>query len=376
VKLLVPVGTRPEIVKLAPVVRTLAARPDVEVRTIATGQHYDPALTDSFYARFKLQPDATWQLEGGEADRVATMMRLAWNELEASRPSAVLLLGDTYTVPVFSLAARRHGVPVVHLEAGLRSFNSLSMEEVNRKTAAALASLHFAPTPLAARFLADEGVGDERIKVVGNPVIDVLRQSGVQRRAPAARQGVVVTAHRRTNVDDPARLRRLEQLLRRLASELAPVTLPLHPRTRARLDEAGALEALGETPGLELCDPLPYGEMLELVARSRVVVTDSGGLQEEASWFRVPVVVLRHSTPRWEGVQAGTSVLTGLDVTRAVEAARRFASPAEQARSADAPCPYGDGHSARRIADALTDPATAPLLRLDEPDLRDERTPA
>ena len=142
-------------------------------------------------------------LEGDEAERVGRMLTLAYRELADRRPDMVLVLGDTYTVPLFCLAARRHRVPVVHLEAGLRSLNPTSMEEVNRRVGAATASLHLAPTDLAARFLLEEGVEPERIRVVGNPVVDVLLDLGVRRRPPDQRHGVVITAHRATNVDDP-----------------------------------------------------------------------------------------------------------------------------------------------------------------------------
>jgi UDP-N-acetylglucosamine 2-epimerase (non-hydrolysing) len=259
-------------------------------------------------------------------------------------------------------------VPVAHIEAGLRSFNPTSMEEVNRKTAAALASLHLAPTPLAARFLEQEGVPRERVRVVGNPVIDVLREAGVAARAPHERRGVVITAHRPTNVDDPGRLALLVEILRELAISLPPVTFPVHPRTRARLLEAGALAALESQHGLTLTEPLPYEQMLALISRSQVVVTDSGGLQEEASWLGIPTVVLRRSTPRWEGVKAGAAVLTGLDVDRAVHAATHLATPAEQERVSAIGCPYGDGRTGERIAATLTEPAVTQLLRLEEPD--------
>ncbi len=370
-RILVAVGTRPEIIKLAPVARELRARPGLDVRVVATGQHYDPALVDVLHERMGLSVDATWSLQGDEAQRTGAMLTMALDEVRASAPDVVLVLGDTNTVPLFCLAGRRHGAAIAHVEAGLRSFNARSMEEVNRRAAAALASLHFAPTELAARFLADEGVPAERVHVVGNPIVDVLRDSGVRGLAPEARGGVVVTAHRPSNVDDPERLERLVALLGELAANLAPVVFPVHPRTRARLEGAGALGALQAVEGLTLLHPVPYLDMLELIAGARVVVTDSGGLQEEAAWLGTPVVVLRSSTPRWEGVHAGTSILTGLDVERALAAATAFATPAEQARVHAVPCPYGDGHAARRIADVLTDPLTAPLLALDEPDLRE-----
>lgn len=367
-KILVPLGTRPEIVKLAPVVRALHRHPELEVRTVATGQHYDRSLADVFYEELGLRVDATWKLQGDEGARVGEMMTRAHAEVGASRPSLVLLLGDTYTVPVFCLAARRHVVPIAHIEAGLRSFNPTSIEEANRRAAAALASLHLAPTPLAARFLQAEGVPRERVKIVGNPVIDVLREAGVARRPPEERAGVVVTAHRASNVDDPARLAELVELVRRLAATFATVTFPVHPRTRARLLVAGALRALEGTPRLNLTGPLPYRQMLALIARSRVVVTDSGGLQEEAAWLGIPTVVLRRSTPRWEGVKSGAALLTGLYVDRAVDAAIHLASPAEQKRVWSLRCPYGDGHTGERIATTLADPAVARLLRLEEPD--------
>lgn len=373
-KVLVAFGTRPEIVKLAPVIRALRAR-GFDVTTVATGQHYDPALTDVFYAALGVKPDVEWELAGDDAQRVGEILTRATRLVGEQRPDLVVTLGDTHTVPLFSLASRRHGVPAVHVEAGLRSFNETSMEEVNRKVADTLASLHLAPTEQAARFLLAEGVEPKRIRVVGNPVIDVLQEMEVSPVPPSARAGIVVTAHRATNVDDPERLDRLVQLLRRLAEELGPVTFPVHPRTRRRLEDGGHLPSLVH-PQLRLLDPVPYDQMLRLVSGALVVVTDSGGLQEEASWLGVPVVVLRHSTPRWEGVRAGTSVLTGLDVELVVAAVRRFCDADEQARVAAAPCPYGDGRAAARIADVLADPDTSPLLRMEEPDFVGREAPA
>jgi len=372
-KVLVPLGTRPEIVKLAPVVRALRER-GISVRIVATGQHYDPSLTDTFFEDLGLVPDDRWSLPADEAARVGAILTRAWGELAANRPDLVLVLGDTYTVPLFCMAARRHRVPVAHVEAGLRSFNETSMEEVDRKIAAATCALHFAPTDMAARFLTAEGVPAARVRVVGNPVIDVLRERGVVACEPDERDHVLVTAHRSTNVDDPERLEALVSLVARLADEVAPVTFPVHPRTRDRLEAAGALDRLA-SPRIRLLPPVPYDEMLNLLAHARVAVTDSGGLQEEASWLGVPVVVLRRSTPRWEGVVSGGSVLVGLDVELALAEARRLTSPGEQRRIAALPCPYGDGHSAKRIAETLADPEVAPLLAIEEPDYVGKEAP-
>jgi UDP-N-acetylglucosamine 2-epimerase (non-hydrolysing) len=368
VKILVAFGTRPEIVKLAPVTHVLA-RHGHSVRVVFTGQHTDPRLADDFLTDLGLVPDDIWNLPADEAARVGALLTAAYEELAAHPCDAVLLLGDTHTVPLFALAARRFGVPVVHVEAGLRSFNPRSLEESHRRTAAALASLHFAPTDLAARFLDAEGVDPRRVIVVGNPVTDTLAQWGPPGVPVAERAGVLFTAHRATNVDSDDGLAAIALTVARLAHDVGPVTFPVHPRTDARLRATGARAVLSAMPGVTLTAPLRYRAMLEAIASARVVVTDSGGLQEEASWFGVPVVVLRQSTPRWDGVLLGTTVLAGLDASRAVDAARAFSSLAEQTRVDAVPCPYGDGHVSERLASSLDDPAVLDLLTLDEPDL-------
>ena len=364
-RVLVACGTRPEFVKLAPVVAEMRSS-GFEVRTVATGQHYDQAMSDSFFDELGLVPDERFDLEGDDAKRLGGLVEQAERELAQGRPELVVVLGDTNTVPAYGLAARRQRVPVVHLEAGLRSFNETSMEEVNRKVAAAVARLQLAPTGLAERFLRAEGVPAERVRVVGNPVIDVLRRLGATPRRREERTHILVTAHRATNVDNPSRLERLVSLVERLAAELGPVVFPLHPRTRARLREA-SLEARLGAGRIELSDPVSYTTMLELLATSCLVVTDSGGLQEEASYFGVPVLVLRTSTPRWEGVCLGTARLVGLDVEAAIRAAERFVEPAELARVASVACPYGDGHTAERVTALLADDDVFRMLSIEEP---------
>lgn len=367
-RLLVAFGTRPEMVKLAPVVDTLRQRGH-EVRVLATGQHADPRLADDIFAELGLEPDETWALPVHEAERVGALLTGAYRELADRRPDAVLVLGDTHTVPVFALAARRFRVPMIHLEAGLRSYNDCSLEEGHRLIAAALAALHLAPTELAAERLRAEGIEPRRIVVVGNPVTDALARVGPARKATSERRGIVVTAHRATNVDDPVRLRSLVGCIMRLGREVGTVTFPVHPRTAARLRETGFDRLLVDHPAVAIGSPLSYGQMLDAVSSAQVVVTDSGGLQEEAAWYGVPVVVLRSSTPRPEGVIAGTTILVGLDPGRAVEAARSFASDAAQHWVAAQPCPYGDGHVSERIAALLHEPATAALLERHEPAL-------
>jgi UDP-N-acetylglucosamine 2-epimerase (non-hydrolysing) len=360
-------------VKLAPVVHALTERGH-DVVKIATGQHYDASLTDTFFEELGMHPHDRWVLPDTESARVGAILALAYDCVEAIKPDLVLVQGDTYTVPLFCMAARRHRVPIAHLEAGLRSFNDTSMEEVDRKIAAAIAQVHFAPTAMAASFLAREGVDPARVHVVGNSVLDVLRARGATARPFGQRAGVVVTAHRATNVDNPARLAALVQILLRLQDEVGPVTFPVHPRTYRRLDAVGAARQLGDA-GIDLRGPVPFDTMLDLLAGARVVVTDSGGLQEEASWLRVPVVVMRRSTPRWEGIEAGSAVLTGLDVERTVAAVRHLATDTEQERVAAVPCPFGDGFTSQRVADILDEPATMAQLALEEPDFLDQPVP-
>jgi len=374
-RILVPFGTRPEIVKLAPVIEALHGAGH-DVHSVATGQHDDPMLSEAFFADLTVDPDVRHVLPEGESARIGVLVAHAYEDVPRVEPDVVVVLGDTNTVPAYALAARRFGVPVAHLEAGLRSFNPRSLEEVNRRVGGVTASLQLAPTELAARFLRDEGIPPERIRVVGNPITDVLLRLAPPPRPPDDRHGVVVTAHRATNVDDPARLARLVELLRGLATDVGSVRFPVHPRTRARLEETGALATLERTPGLQLEPPLRYADMLDAVAGARVVVTDSGGLQEEASWFGVPVVVLRTTTPRWEGVLAGTARLTGLDVDAARTAVRELGEATAQEHAAGLPCPYGDGHVAARVVDALADAERRGLLGITEPALGAALPPA
>jgi UDP-N-acetylglucosamine 2-epimerase (non-hydrolysing) len=366
VRITVPIGTRPEVIKLALVVHALRDAGH-EVRCIATGQHTDPRMAGHLFEAMGCPPDATWDLSGSEGQRVGTLLGLAFDELERYRPDAVLVLGDTYTAPLTAMAARRHGVGVIHLEAGLRSFNERSMEELNRRMMADLATVHLAPTEMAASFLSAEGVSPDRIRVVGNPVIDALAASGVSRIPVEDRRGVLITAHRATNVDDPVRLAELVTLVRQLGQELGPVVFPVHPRTQVRLEDAGLLAVIASAPGVELMEPLPYEDLLVRLATSRLVVTDSGGLQEEASYFGVPAVVLRATTPRWESVESGAVRLTGLDAERAMSAARVFTSPEELRRVDALPCPYGSGDTAQRVVNALNQPELRAILSPAEP---------
>lgn len=369
-------GTRPEVVKIGPVVHALRAA-GAKVTVVATGQQSDPALIDATFAAAGLRPDVTWDLGNGSyLERAGALYAAALIHLDGLGDSAAAIVqGDTTTVPMVAHAARRMLVPVIHVEAGLRSLNQQSLEETNRKFAAAAASIHFAPTEMAAGFLAKEGVEPHRVFVVGNTACDALLQSGVQRTPLEDRLGTVVTAHRATNVDNPERLATIVDTIIELAEMNGPVTFPLHPRSDGRLKEFGLYEKLANAPGVNLIPPLPYGEMLEALSKCRLIVTDSGGLQEEAAWFGVPVIVMRFSTPRWEGVKAGTAVLAGVSKEKVLTAAERLLGDEAQAHAANVPCPYGVGDTGEQIARVLTGPDVDDLLKLDEPDYTDGSLP-
>lgn len=360
-------GTRPELIKGAPVVRGLQDA-GVDTVTIGTGQH-DGAMRDDHLGALGLTLDEAWTLPATR-HRVDELGPRVREVLERIRPDAVVVVGDTDTVRTGALVGADLGIGVVHVEAGLRSLNPRSREERTRRVVAAVAHLHAAPTPLAAQWLLREGVRPDRIAVTGNPIIDVLAGLGLGRVGIEERRGILFSAHRATNVDDSARLEDLVAILRELVRDFGPVVFPIHPRTADRLAAAGVnLERIG----VDRRPPLPFDELVRTLRRCRLVVTDSGGLQEEASFFGVPVVVLRRSTPRWESVGAGVAELAGTEVARALAAARRLTAPAAQARAAAAPCPYGDGRAGVAIARFVVEHADC--LADSEPDWRDREVP-
>ena len=375
-RILVPFGTRPEIVKLAPVVTALR-KAGHHVTAVHTGQHASAAMSANIADEAGLVPDIARHLSPERDQRVGQLHSDALHIIREERPELVLVLGDTDTVPAYALAARRHGVPFAHLEAGLRSFNARSVEELNRRIATAGAAIHFAPTARARSFLLFEGVVDQRIFVVGNPIVDTLTLGGWTSVFHGQRRGVLVTAHRPTNVDDSTRLARLVGLINELARHIGPVLFPVHPRTEEKLSQGNLRREFVQN--VALVGPLEHREVIDRLRHAQIVVTDSGGLQEEAAFFGVPVVVLRGSTPRWEGVENGSAVLASLatdeGASLALAAARRLVAPVSLARVASLACPYGDGTTSTKVAEIFSDPTTDDLLALDEPTFGDGDLP-
>ncbi len=350
-KVLTVVGNRPQFVKAAAVSRILRER--AEEVLIHTGQHYDDEMSAVFFAELGVpRPRVELDLgRGSNTEQTARMLSALAPLIAEHAPDRVLVYGDTNSTLAGGLAAAQAGIPVAHVEAGMRSFDRRMPEELNRVLTDHLSDLLLCSSQVPADRLRAEQVAG-RIEVVGDVMVDVAllvqpraRADDAPLRAAGVRPGeyVLVTAHRAGNVDDPARLRGLVDLL--LALPL-PAVLPLHPRTGARLDAAGWLDELQAVPHIRLTPPLGYLAFTSLLTRARAMLTDSGGVQKEAYLAGVPCVTLRDTTEWTETVDAGWNVLVDLDASAALAALDRPAP-------ADRPQLYGDGQAGGRVVDAL-----------------------
>jgi UDP-N-acetylglucosamine 2-epimerase (non-hydrolysing) len=363
-RVLVVVGTRPEGIKLAPVLEALAGRPEVEARLALTGQHTD--LLDQVLAVFGLRPD--WDLgimrEGQDLYDVAHGCLDGLRRVVAEwRPEVVLVQGDTATVFFGALVCYFERTRVGHVEAGLRSGDKWRPypEELFRRMAGVLADLHFAPTAEARANLLAEGVAPERIHLTGNTVVDALQRvaaaggevkdEALRSALASGRRLVLVTAHRRESFGAP--LREAFTGIRELADRFPEVEFvyPVHPNPNVR---GPAEEVLAGHPRIRLTRPLDYLDLVRGLRGAALVITDSGGIQEEAPSFGTPVLVLRDVTERPEGVRAGVARLVGTSRERIVtEAARLLSSEQARAEMVGASNPYGDGRAGERIADVV-----------------------
>jgi UDP-N-acetylglucosamine 2-epimerase (non-hydrolysing) len=345
----VVLGTRPEIIKLAHIIRLLGPA----ARVVHTGQHYDPALSGVFFHAFGLD-DPTITLDIGGLSRGAQIGE-AVASLDAhfgvDRPLAVVVQGDTNTTMAAALAANAREIPIVHVEAGLRSHDRAMPEEHNRVITDHLADLLLAPTEIARSNLLAEGIRDHRIVVTGNTVIEAVKSllptaeqriELLRRFGLSARGFVLSTFHRPENVDRPETF---ATILHELAGLGVPVVLPLHPRSRAQAEQHGLTDLLGK---LMVVDPIGYQDFLGLLAECAVAVADSGGVQEEVSVVKRPVVVVRNSTERPEVIGTfAERVAPGPEIGRIV--ARWLADlPAVHRRLSLIPSPYGEGQASER----------------------------
>jgi UDP-GlcNAc3NAcA epimerase len=352
VKILTVVGNRPQFIKAAAVSGPL--REQHEEMLIHTGQHYDDSLSRVFFNELGLaRPDRELGIGGGTNTSQCARMLVALEPLlREQRPDAVLVYGDTNSTLAGALSARQAGVAVVHVEAGMRSFDRTMPEELNRVLTDHLGDLLLCSSETAAANLRAESVAG-RIVLVGDVMVDVaLSRPASGPQAPEAPEAhglrpgayVLLTAHRAGNVDDPDRLRALVELVRALP---LPVLFPVHPRTRARLRDAGLETELAQAEGVQLTEPLGYVEFSGLLRQARAILTDSGGVQKEAYLAGVPCVTLRANTEWVETVEAGWNTLVDLDAAAAVAALEREPPAAR-------PPLYGDGHAGERCVQAIS----------------------
>src|SRR3954467_4415305 len=346
------VGNRPQFVKAAAVSRLL--REQVDELIVHTGQHYDDDLSRVFFEELSIPaPDRELDAGGGtNTAQTARILGALEPVLAELGPALVLVYGDTNSTLAGALAAAQAGIPVGHVESGMRSFDRAMPEELNRVLTDHASDLLLCSTQTAVANLARESVRGET-HLVGDVMADVsvaFREIAAERSTIAADLGVepgaylVVTAHRAGNVDDPARLERLVELIEALP---LPAVFPLHPRTRARLEGGGLMARLEGPPRLRLAPPLGYLDFLTLARNARAVLTDSGGVQKEAYLLGTPCVTLRDTTEWVETVEAGWNVLVDLDAAAALAALERPPPPGER------PELYGGGRAGERIRDAV-----------------------
>jgi UDP-N-acetylglucosamine 2-epimerase (non-hydrolysing) len=358
-KIMCVVGARPNFMKMAPLITALrnSAEP-FDCTLVHTGQHYDVAMSDVFFSQLGMQaPDVQLGIgPGSHGSQTGRIMAAIDTVLLDHSPDLVLVVGDVNSTLAATLVAAKAGLPVAHVESGLRSFDRRMPEEINRVATDALATFLFVTEDDGVANLRREGIGDDRIFMVGNVMIDTLMalMPAIGRRRMAAELGLgprqygVVTLHRPSNVDDAAGLREWVSALARIGS-LLPLVFPAHPRTSARLAGAGLDRLLAES-GVRVIEPLPYVEFVSLVAESRLVLTDSGGIQEETTVLGVPCLTLRDSTERPVTVKLGTNTLVGADPKAAVAAVECLLSNPPAPHTVP---PLWDGRAAERIAQIL-----------------------
>ncbi|MEM1990627.1 MAG: UDP-N-acetylglucosamine 2-epimerase (non-hydrolyzing) [Candidatus Bathyarchaeia archaeon] len=375
--IMVVAGTRPEVIKLAPVIEWLQ-RLSVDYVFVWSGQHYDYMLSRVFFEEFGLdEPDVNLMVgSGSHAEQTARVMLGLERAIMDYSPSVVVAEGDTNTVLAAALVSVKCLTPFAHVEAGLRSWSMVMPEEVNRRVADALASLHFAPTRWAALNLLFEGISSRSVHVTGNTVVDALQElmgkvselsNNVLSRYNLERGNfILATLHRAENTNNPERLKSILEALDEL-SQYYPIVFPIHPRTRSAAARFGLSKCLSR---IRVMEPLGYFEFLALLSNCRVVLTDSGGVQEEAFTLKVPTVTLRYNTERPETTLYGINVLAGAEKDRIVKLALMQAERAKEIRGLSFENPLGDGQAGKRIAQLLRE-AVNEGLAIKEPDLRE-----
>jgi len=367
-KILCVCGARPNFMKIAPVMAALARiEPPFELVLVHTGQHYDAAMNDRHFADLGIPaPDINLEVgSGSHAVQTAEVMRRFEPVLDEEKPSMVLVVGDVNSTIACALVATKKGIPVVHVEAGLRSRDRTMPEEINRVLTDQISDLLLTTERSAADNLTREGIDAERIHFVGNVMIDTLRNNLPRAIPPAEtiaqtagtvgfsvepKRFAVLTLHRPSNVDDQVVLKALLQTVRTISADL-PVLFPVHPRTREKIERFGLMDII-DCPSILLLPPMGYLEMLGMMKDARLVLTDSGGIQEETTALGVPCITLRENTERPITVDEGTNTITGQNPEKILATYREVMNTGGKAGRVPE---YWDGHAADRIAVVLRD---------------------
>lgn len=360
------VGARPNFMKMAPILRTFADnQPPIPAVLVHTGQHYDREMNDRLFEDLRLpHPDINLGVgSGSHAVQTAEVMKRFEPVVDDRKPSCILVVGDVNSTLACTLVGVKKGIPVVHVEAGLRSYDRAMPEEINRVLTDQVADLLYTTERSAADNLQREGIAEERIRFCGNVMIDSLQTNRQYARSPAetltaegrnpaviaGAQGYgVVTMHRPSNVDHPEILGNLLGVLREISADL-PLVFALHPRTKSNIERFG-LSHLIDSSNMIMLPPQGYLEMLGLLSSARIVLTDSGGLQEETTALGVPCLTMRENTERPITVEQGTNTMVGRDTALILSEARKVLS--HQGKSGRVP-ELWDGHAAERIASDL-----------------------
>jgi UDP-N-acetylglucosamine 2-epimerase (non-hydrolysing) len=353
--LLLVAGARPNFIKLAPLVWILKSRRDIPYLVVHTGQHYDHAMSQAFFDVLEIpEPDVNLEVGSGEQNlQTARILERFDAFLQEQTPSAVVVFGDVNSTLACSLAAAKRLIPVVHVEAGLRSFDRTMPEEINRLVTDALSDLLLVSENSGLLNLKSEGIPINKVQLVGNIMIDSLirmQSKALERQTPTrlgvkAGQYALLTMHRPSNVDDPGTLLRLLNLFADL-SQLIPIVFPAHPRTKKQMELIG----YSVSANLLMVEPVDYLDSLCLQKHAKLVLTDSGGIQEETSYLGIPCLTLRRNTERPITVELGTSTIVGNDEKLIRENFELIM--AGQYRQGQ-PIPLWDGHTAERVTDCL-----------------------
>jgi len=353
------VGARPNLMKIAPLVEEMRRYPDIRQRLLHTGQHYDEAMSQVFFDELGIpRPDIYLGVgSGSHAEQTARVMVGFEQVLLEERPDVVVVVGDVNSTLACAITAAKVGVPLAHVEAGLRSFDRRMPEEINRIVTDALADFLFTTSREANENLRREGISEEKVFFVGNVMIDTLLQHRERARTlgTPARFGLqagryaLLTLHRPSNVDDPVVFSGILDALAQIQREL-PILFPIHPRTAGRLRDFALEKRLAAAPNLRLVEPLGYLEFLDLMMHAWVVLTDSGGIQEETTILGIPCLTLRENTERPVTITEGTNTLVGSDPARIIAEVRRIL--AGESKAGRIP-ELWDGRAAGRIVAVL-----------------------